>query len=81
LPEQLKFNLGGHEFPAVIPADRATGSPETFRLLRLCQITLDTGVNGGTLSLTGASAEQARVWMKKLIFAQPKDPSPPAAKE
>ena len=80
MPEQIKFNLAGRDFPAVIPADRATGSPETFRLLRLCQITLDSEVTGATLSLTASSGAQARVWMKKLIFVAADGPTPPAAK-
>jgi hypothetical protein len=80
LPEQLTLNIGGHEVHAVIPVDRATGSPTTFRLLRLCEVTLDTEVNGGTLSMTSATPDKPVVWLKKLIFAAPKKPDAPAVK-
>jgi hypothetical protein len=80
LPEQLVLNIGGHEFHAVIPVDRATGSPSTFRLLRLCEVTLDTEVNGGTLSIASATPDKPLVWLKKLIFVPPKKPDATAAK-
>jgi hypothetical protein len=80
LPEQITLNIGGHEFHAVIPVDRATGSPGTFRLLRLCEVTLDAEVNGGTLSLASATTDKPLVWLKKLIFAAPKKPDAPTAK-
>lgn len=80
LPEQLTLTIGGHEFPAIIPVDRATGSPETFRLLRLCQVKLDTEVTGGTLSLASATPDKPLLWLKKLMFAVPKKTAEPAAK-
>lgn len=81
-PEQLTLGLGGREFSGSIPPDRATGSPETFRLLRLCQIKLDTEVSGSTLTVTASSTGKPLVWLKKLIFAAPKKetPSLPPAK-
>jgi hypothetical protein len=80
LPEQLTLNIGGREFHAVIPVDRATGSPGTFRLLRLCEVTLDADVNGGTLSIAAATSDKPLVWLKKLIFAAPKKPDTPTTK-
>jgi hypothetical protein len=80
LPEQLTLTIDGHEFHAVIPVDRATASPETFRLLRLCQVTLDTDVNGGTLNLAASTRGKPVLWLKKLMFATPKKADSPAAK-
>lgn len=74
LPELLTINIGGHEFTGVVPTDRATGSPETFRLLRLCQIKLDTEVSGTTLVLTASSQGKPVVWLKKLMFSTAKKP-------
>lgn len=78
-PEQLTLTIAGREFHGVIPADRATGSPEKFRLLRLCQITLDSEVNGGVLSVAASSQEAPLIWVKKIMFAAPKPPATPAA--
>jgi hypothetical protein len=78
LPEQIKLHLDGREISAAIPSDRATGSPETFRLLRLCQVKVDTEIKGGTLNISAASGDQARVWMKKIIFSVPKPPASPS---
>jgi hypothetical protein len=69
LPEQLTFNLGGREFKAVVAPDRATGSPEAFRLLRICQVTLDAEVIGNTLRVTPSSTHKPLIWLKKLIIA------------
>jgi hypothetical protein len=80
LPEQLTLNISGHEFHAVIPVDRATGSSSTFRLLRLCEVTLDTEVNGGTLSISSSTPDKPLVWLKKLIFAAPKKTDAPTMK-
>ena len=75
LPEQITLNLGGQEFKASVGTDRATGSPESFRLLRLCQIKLDTEVSNSTLTLTTASTTKPLLWVKKLMFVTPKKPA------
>lgn len=72
LPEEIKVNLGGYEAKGSITSERATGSVETFRLHRLCQIKLDSEVSASTLTLTAASQDKPAVWVKKLIFAKPK---------
>lgn len=77
--EEITLNLGGRETKATIAQDRATGSPETFRLLRLCQIKVETEISGGVLNVTSATADKPAIWLRKVIFAAPKKPAPPAA--
>lgn len=72
LPEEIKVNLGGYEAKGSISPERATGSVETFRLHRLCQIKLDSEVSASTLTLTAAAQDKPAIWVKKLIFAKPK---------
>jgi hypothetical protein len=74
LPEQVTVNLGGHDFKGAVGTDRATGSPETFRLLRLCQVTLDTEVSNVPLTLTAATKSKPVLWVKRIFFALPKKP-------
>jgi hypothetical protein len=76
LPEEVTVNLGGYQSTGSISSERATGSVETFRLHRLCQIKLDSEVSASTLTLTAASQEKPAIWVKKLIFAKPKPPAP-----
>lgn len=78
LPEEITVNLGGYQAKGTINSERATGSVETFRLHRLCQIKLDSDVSATTLSLTATSQDKPLIWVKKLIFAKPK-PAAPAA--
>jgi hypothetical protein len=80
LPERITLNLGDRQFTGTVATERATGSPETFRLLRLCQITLDSDVNSGVLGVTASSSDKPLIWLKKLVFAPPKPPSAPAPK-
>ncbi len=77
LPEQVTVTLGGPEFKGSVSTERATGSPETFRLLKLCQVKLDTEVTGGVLTLAADSQDQSRLWVKKVMLALPKKAAAP----
>ncbi|MFZ4766646.1 MAG: hypothetical protein ACOYMN_16965 [Roseimicrobium sp.] len=74
-PETVTVRLGGQEVKATIAPERATGSVESFRLMRLCPITVPADIVGGILSLESASAPP-HLWIRKLIFSKPRDPQP-----
>lgn len=74
LPEIVTVRIGGQQVKATITPDRATGSVESFRLLRLCSLTLDADVTSGTLAIEGSDAASARIWLRKIMFARPRPP-------
>jgi hypothetical protein len=76
-PQHVTLNIGGREFKSEIAPARATGSVTTFRLLKLCQVKVDSEISGGTLSLTAASQGKPLLWVKKVMFTTPKKGPPP----
>jgi hypothetical protein len=75
LPEHVTVNIGGQDFKSSVASDRATGSPETFRLLRLCQVKLEAEVTNSPLTITAASKANPLLWVKRVMFATPKKPA------
>lgn len=73
-PEIVNVRIGGQQVKATIAPDRATGSVDSFRLLRLCSLTLATDVTSGTLAIEGSDAAGARIWLRKVMFARPRPP-------
>lgn len=71
-PQEITLNLAGKETKGSITPNNATGSPETFRVHRLCQVKVDGDVNNGTLSLTAAAQDKPAIWIKKIMFTVPK---------
>ncbi len=71
-PAEVTLNLGGQEAKGAIKPEQSTGSPETFRVHRLCQVKVDSDLNGSTLALTATSQDKPQLWIKKIIFTLPK---------
>ena len=74
LPEIVTVRIGGQQVKATIAPDRATGAVDSFRLLRLCSLTLDADVTSGTLAIEGSDAGGTRIWLRKIMFARPRPP-------
>ena len=74
-PEQevvVTLDLGGQKLTQTLDARKATKDSQTFRLLRLGQITLEKEVAGSPLVLTAGSAEAPTLIVRNLVIARTK---------
>lgn len=70
---ELHVAFAGREVKDTLRADRATGSTEAFRILRLGRLTLDRDVTNELLQLR-ASLPAGTLLVKNLIFSEPRRP-------
>ncbi|HSJ04940.1 MAG TPA: hypothetical protein VK956_20875 [Verrucomicrobium sp.] len=73
-PAEFQITLtSGPSVTALMDADRATGSDQTFRIFRLGRLTLDRNVINEVLQLR-SSLPPGQLQLKNLIFAEPRKP-------
>lgn len=72
-PEQFSLTFSGTTYPFTLPAERATGSSEEFRIFRLGTIAVDKEVAGGTFRLQSATPTP-KLLIRSVILTRPKTP-------